>query len=276
MSEQKPNRHHLFGPSSMDRRYSCPMSLYEEKGKPETSSEDSRLGDAYHAEMHRVLKKITDSEGRLWPFEPAWFDDLSDLAAIMLDRVMTIVAGTTDWQQTQIPPDVRLFSEQRLELNDPVTPYLLAMAGEEMLFGTTDVVVVKSDHVCIIDFKTGHNEPVKADDTMQTAIYALMACQKYGKEQAWAHIVNPNFRQEDGYFFTSAALKNVYDMVKQTIEQCADCLANPSDDKYHPTEENCRYCKGNLCCTCKAVHQLVDSIAESPAAVTVKISRMRW
>ena len=270
MTEQKPNSHHLFGPSSMDRRYSCPMSLYEEKGKPEMSSEDARLGDAYHAEMHRILTKITDTEGHIWPFDPSWFDDLSDLAAIMLDRVMSIVAGTTDWQQVKISPNVRLFSELRLELNDPVTPYLLAKAGEEMMFGTTDVVVVEDDYVCIIDFKTGHNEPVKADDTLQTAEYALMACQKFGKEQAWVHIINPNFKQEDGYFFTSDALKNVYAMTKQTIERCADCLVHPSNDKYHPTEENCRYCKGNLCGTCKAVHQLVESIAESPAAVPAK------
>lgn len=270
--EQDANsqKHHLFGPSSLDRRYSCHRSMAEEKDKPSNSSDDSRLGDAYHAEMHKLFVKITDSEGHLWPFEPTWFDGLSDLAAVMLDRVMTIVAGTSEWQTAHISPKIRIFSEITLTLDDSISPIALAKAGEGKLFGTADVVVVKPDEVVVIDFKTGHNEPVKADDTLQTAAYALMACVQFKKEQAWAHIINPNFRQEEGYFFTEDALKKVYHMILEAIEANTDAWRNPKDEDYHPTEENCRYCKGNLCGTCKAVQRMMQKVAESPAAIAPK------
>lgn len=263
-------KHHLFGPSALDRRFSCHMSLAEEKDKPDNSTEDSRIGDAYHAEMHRLFVKITDSDGRLWPFEPAWYDGLSDLAAIMLDRVMTIVAETSEWQTAHIDPHTQLFSEITLSLDDSISPIMLAKAGEDKLFGTADVVVVKNEEVIVIDFKTGHNEPVKADDTLQTATYALMACVQFQKEQAWAYIVNPYFRQEEGYFFTDSALKKVYHIILETIETNIDAWQHPKDEAYNPTETNCRYCKGNTFGTCKAVQRMMTAIAESPAAVIPK------
>lgn len=260
-------KHHLFGPSSLDRRYSCHRSMAEEKDKPSNSSDDSRLGDAYHAEMHRLFTKITDSEGHLWPFEPEWYDGLSDLASVMLDRVMTIVAGTTEWQTATIDPKIQLFSEITLTLDDSISPITLANAGEGKLFGTADVVIVKEEEVIVIDFKTGHNEPVKADDTLQTAAYALMACVQFKKDQAWTHIINPNFRQEEGYLFTEAALKNVYHMILEAIEANTEAWKHPKDEDYNPTEENCRYCKGNLCGTCKAVQKMMVDISASPAAL---------
>ena len=262
-------QHHMFGPSSLDRRAACPKSYAEELGKTSESTEYSRLGDAYHAEMHSILaNRVTDETGRFQPFDDTWFDGISDPAAIMLDRVMTIAYGTKEWRTITPPENMLLFSEMELSLEDKRCKRLLASLGEKPLFGTTDVVIVKDDEIVIIDFKTGHGEPAKADNTLQTAAYALMACVLFKKTAAWAYIVNPNFRQEEGYFFTEDALVKVHMLIQSAILN--SITVKDANEGWNPSEEACKYCKGNLCGTCPAVHQLVDKLANSTAAVTVK------
>ena len=243
------------------------MSYAEEKGKPNIESPYAAAGTEAHEEMHRLLTKITDEEGHIRPFDQSWFDDISDQAAIMLDRVMTIVSGTKEWQNAHLD-GIQLFSEQQLSLEDRRCKELLQSIGEEPLFGTTDVVAVKSDEIIIIDFKTGHGEPAKAENTLQTASYALMACVKYGKVAAWAYIVNPHFSQQPGYYFSEEALITVHQMIGDLIEKCIEAATTRTG--YIPDVENCKYCKGNLCGTCLAVHQIVDKLANSTAAVTVR------
>lgn len=262
-------QHHMFGPSSLDRRAACPKSYAEELGKPSESTEYSRLGDAYHAEMHSILaNRVTNSNGVIQPFDDTWFDGISDPAAIMLDRVMTIAYGTKEWRTITPPENMLLFSEMELSLEDKRCKRLLASLGEKPLFGTTDVVIVKDDEIVIIDFKTGHGEPAKADNTLQTAAYALMACVLFKKTSAWAYIVNPNFRQEEGYFFTEDSLVKVHMLIQSAILN--SITVKDANEGWNPSEEACKYCKGNLCGTCPAVHQLVDKLANSTAAVTVK------
>ena len=261
--------HHMFGPSSLDRRCACPKSYSEELGKQSESTEYSRLGDAYHAEMHSLLvNRVTDENGFFKPFDDTWFDGISDPAAIMLDRVMTIAYGTKEWRTVTPPDNIRLFSELELKLNDHPCKESLASIGEQPLFGTTDVVIVKLDEVIIIDFKTGHGEPAKAENTLQTAAYALMACVQFQVVTAWAYIVNPNYRQQDGYYFTEQALINVHKIIQACIRD--SIVAINANDGWKPSEEACKYCKGNLLGTCPAVHQIVDKLANSPAAVTVR------
>lgn len=261
--------HHMFGPSSLDRRCACPKSYSEELGKQSESTEYSRLGDAYHAEMHSLLaNRVTDENGFFKPFDDTWFDGLSDPAAIMLDRVMTIAYGTKEWRTVTPPDNIRLFSELELKLNDHPCKESLASIGEQPLFGTTDVVIVKLDEVIIIDFKTGHGEPAKAENTLQTAAYALMACVQFQVVTAWAYIVNPNYRQQDGYYFTEQALINVHKIIQACIRD--SIAAINANDGWKPSDEACKYCKGNLLGTCPAVHQIVDKLANSPAAVTVR------
>lgn len=238
------------------------MSYAEEKGKPNIESPYAAAGTEAHEEMHRLLTKITDEEGHIRPFDQSWFEGISDQAAIMLDRVMTIVSGTKEWQNAHLE-GIQLFSEQQLSLEDKRCKELLQSIGEEPLFGTTDVVAVKSDEIIIIDFKTGHGEPAKAENTLQTASYALMACVKYGKVAAWAYIVNPHFSQQPGYYFSEETLITVHQMIGDLIEKCIEAATTRTG--YVPDVENCKYCKGNLCGTCRAVHGVIDDLATSKA-----------
>lgn len=219
--ETAETKHHVFSPSTLERREACPASYKLEEGLPSFDTENAKEGTAKHVAIAELITAYVDGK----PLPDV--DDVDVKAAF--DKFSEILREIPD-------NDLQIFTERRLSYK---------FCGLEVYNGTADVVIVTPEKVVVIDWKFGHREVTEAANNPQGAAYALAAMQEFDRKVADVHFYNPVIHQHSNYTFEG--MEGIRDYVMGVIAECkrdsAPAVAG---------EKQCRYCKAAYYGTCPA------------------------
>ena len=146
-----PDVHARFSPSMANQLIHCPPSLIfgEQCGVEDTGSDYAREGTKAHALCEYLLRSALGEEAQC----PKDID--SEMEACAEDYRDAVL---------ELPRDF-IAVEQRVSLGEYVPG----------CFGTSDCIVIKDDHMHVIDFKYGKGVQVEAEENAQLKCYALGA-----------------------------------------------------------------------------------------------------
>lgn len=218
--ETSETKHHVFSPSTLERREACPASYKLEEGLPSFDTENAKEGTAKHVAIAELITAYVDGK-------PLPYVDVDVKAAF--DKFSEILREIPD-------NDLQIFTERKLSYK---------FCGLEVYNGTADVVIVTPEKVIVIDWKFGHREVTEAANNPQGAAYALAAMQEFDRKVADVHFYNPIIHQHSNYTFEG--MEGIRDYVMGVIAECkrdsAPAVAG---------EKQCRYCKAAYYGTCPA------------------------
>ena len=217
--ETTETKHHVFSPSTLERREACPASYKLEEGLPSFDTENSKEGTAKHVATAELISTYVD--GKPLP-------DIDDADAMSAYNKFSEILR-------EIPDNaLQIFTERRLSYK---------FCGLEVYNGTADVVIVAPEKVIVVDWKFGHREVTEAANNPQGAAYALAAMQEFDRKVADVHFYNPVIHQHSNYTFEG--MEGIRDYVMGVIAKCkrdsAPAVAG---------EKQCRYCKAAYYGTC--------------------------
>lgn len=218
-------KHHMFGPSSLERRMLCPGSFaIESQLENPPSNKYAEEG----AKLHRSI-------------ELADFDGLDE-------NQMEMVTGCLNWLDKRTDVKDVVYYEKTMSLIGP--------AFDELCFGTVDVVIVGKT-LRIVDWKFGFNPVEYAKDNIQLATLAAMAMQKYGYDSCEVSVVQPRIgRWNDSYTFTdlSALITSISGVIETAKAPGAPCI---------PGEKQCKYCRGCHWAACPSLSRETEWLSET-------------
>ncbi len=228
--ETTETKHHVFSPSTLERREACPASYKLEEGLPSFDTENSKEGTAKHVATAELISAYVDGK-------PLPDVDDTDVKAAF-DKFSEILREIPD-------NDLQIFTERKLSYK---------FCGLEVYSGTADVVIVTPEKVVVIDWKFGHREVTEAANNPQGAAYALAAMQEFERKVADVHFYNPVIHQHSNYTFEG--MEGIRDYVMGVIAECkrdsAPAVAG---------EKQCRYCKAAYYGTCPAYAEFAAKTA---------------
>jgi len=242
------NKHHPFGPSSLRRRELCPGSYRMEEGLPEVESDVAARGTRLHGAIAEMISGVSVNDT----------DEDTDITS----DDMALVTDMFDYFASEL----RQFGEAKTIATEQRLSYKLY--GEELYFGSSDVVLVAHDMATIIDWKTGFREVAPAEDNLQGAAYALAAMQTYGVGLVKVAFYNPVIHQISEHAYTDAT--GIAQSILGIIE-----TAKAADAPCRPGEEQCRYCKAAAAGCCPAyMAEHEQAVATATAEPRVIITRL--
>jgi hypothetical protein len=213
------SKHHLYGPSSLERRSLCPWSAKAEMNLPEDTNPYAEAGTRIHAAAAAYVM------GQ----EPPKLESMEEQEAFE--------GIAAYWDRFRASHEVlTVQAERRVAFK---TPW-----GEEIYHGTVDVIANCADGVWIIDWKTGRRKVEDAGDNWQGAGYALSVMQECKLTEVNVIFFNPVARQE-----TTARFDDMDTLFSQINGVLQKCEAASSADAV-PGETQCRYCKAAKAGTC--------------------------
>lgn len=227
--ETTETKHHVFSPSTLERREACPASYKLEDGLPSFDTENAKEGTLKHAAIAELITAYVD--GKPLP-------DINDVdVKSAFDKFLEILREIPD-------NDLQIFTERKLSYK---------FCGLEVYNGTADVVIVTPEKVIVIDWKFGHREVTEAANNPQGAAYALAAMQEFDRKVADVHFYNPVIHQHSNYTFEG--MEGIRDYVMGVIAECkrdsAPAVAG---------EKQCRYCKAAYYGTCPAYAEFAAKV----------------
>ena len=227
--ETTETKHHVFSPSTLERREACPASYKLEEGLPSFDTENAKEGTLKHAAIAELITAYVD--GKPLPD----IDDVDIKSAF--DKFLEILREIPD-------NDIQIFTERKLSYK---------FCGLEVYNGTADVVIITPEKVVVIDWKFGHKEVTEAANNPQGAAYALAAMQEFDRKLADVHFYNPVILQHSNYTFEG--MEGIRDYVMGVIAECkrdsAPAVAG---------EKQCRYCKAAYYGTCPAYAEFAAKV----------------
>ena len=228
--ETTETKHHVFSPSTLERREACPASYKLEEGLPSFDTENAKEGTLKHAAIAELITAYV--YGKPLPD----IDDVDVKSAF--DKFLEILREIPD-------NDLQIFTERKLSYK---------FCGLEVYNGTADVVIVTPENVVVIDWKFGHKEVTEAANNPQGAAYVLAAMQEFDRNVADVHFYNPVIHQHSNYTFEG--MEGIRDYVMGLIAECkrdsAPAVAG---------EKQCRYCKAAYYGTCPAYAEFAAKTA---------------
>ena len=112
------------------------------------------------------------------------------------------------------------------------------------IFGTVDRVIIKGDHVDLVDFKFGVGEIDDADMNIQGQAYLLGVMDKFPELQtATVHFLIPRRDEVLTHNYTRADMEDIRLRINMIVEK-----AELENAEAIPNTEGCRYCKHKLSC----------------------------
>lgn len=230
--ETTETKHHVFSPSTLERREACPASYRLEEGLPSFDTDNSKEGTSKHAVTSDLITAYI--AGKTLPT----VDDADVMAAF--DKFSDVLRNPEISNEK-----LQIFAERKLSYK---------FCGLEVYNGTADVVIVTPEKVIVIDWKFGHREVTEAANNQQGAAYALAAMQEFDRKVADVHFYNPVIHQHSNYTFEG--MEGIRDYVMGVIAECkrdsAPAVAG---------EKQCRYCKAAYYGTCPAYAEFAAKTA---------------
>ena len=223
---QADSEHHLFSASGSSQWLSCGMSIWEQFGMPDTTSDAAIEGTAAHNLAEMCLKEN---------LRPSDVDGVTEEMAEFVGKYIDYVKHVVE--------DGRMWIEQRIDLNKWI------MGGR----GTADIVAICSKTLHIIDLKYGKGVQVFAEDNSQLKLYALGALDRFLEtgievEKVVVHICQPRLYHYQSAELGIEELLAFGEHVSKWIQRCLD-----KEVDYNPSERACQWCKAQA--TCSALYQ---------------------
>jgi hypothetical protein len=237
-------KHHLNGPSNLERRALCPASLNIERRLPECpSNPDAESG----TNMHKAIElMINNQEIDMLNLSPDDFE--------MIKKCFDFIKGIAG-------KNSNIFTESTMRLFDADNSIIT--------FGTADVVIITADgELIVIDWKFGRLPVEYAKDNIQLATLAAMAMQKYDKQSCTVMIIQPYLnRWKDNFEFTN--FESIRDYVKDIIAKCESVTAG-----FNPGEKQCKYCRGMAHAECPAVNNMALALMDRKQDIEKQLETM--
>lgn len=229
MGEQK---HHLYSPSSMERRYLCPASAKAEKDMPEFTSDAAESGTRIHEQASLLINQLANGEIKVEPLADVAEQEKAESIRDFFLREKIAMDGTTVF-----------LTEHKVTYGTPMV--------HELFNGTVDAIMKREDgSVDIFDWKTGMNPVDEADSNWQGAMYAIAAMQGCLATEARVVFYNPTIKQTTRAEFNVGDMKLIEERVIDVIGKC-----EPEDAPCVAGLKQCRYCKAALGGTCAAFRE---------------------
>lgn len=112
------------------------------------------------------------------------------------------------------------------------------------IFGTVDRVIIKGEHVDLVDFKFGIGEIDDADMNIQGQAYLLGVMDKFPELQtATVHFIIPRRDEVLTHDYTRADMEDIRLRINMIVEK-----AELENAEAIPNTEGCRYCRNKLSC----------------------------
>lgn len=249
-----PTGHALLSPSSSHRWLVCTPSAILESSEPSTFSVYAEEGTEAHAlaeiKLSYMLGHINDDEYETrfehFKLTSKYYNlEFNDYVNDYCQEVMTIVKE--DYKHL----NVKVYLEEYVKFED-----IVPNGG-----GTSDVVIVGSNFIHIIDLKFGKGVPVSAIGNPQLRLYALGAIKTHVREcscqEARMTIIQPRLDDMSTDFISVAELNNwAVNFVKPQAQ-----LAIAGKGELVPGE-HCKFCKLKGKCKALADKQLAIAQAE--------------
>ena len=232
-----PGKHHLFGPSSLERRALCPASARLEEGLPETESPYAAEGTMLHSVVAYWMSRRSMQE--LPP-------DVPELSVEQLEACRRCY----EFAECVIPEKAAIHIEQSINLRN---------WSEELLTGTPDIVADDGESLIVIDWKFGRNPVAPASENHQGAGYAAMSMQTYKRKRATVYFYQPRIlhygESPNSYTFTDcpAIVSNIRDIIAKCNEPAAPAVSG---------ERQCKYCRAKDHGICPAVSPMIPALAD--------------
>jgi hypothetical protein len=226
------SEHAKISPSGFYRLALCPGSQRLEADQPNTSSVYAQEGTA----AHELAAKALDSGlaasayvGQLIIVEEKQFQ----VTAEMAEYVQQYIDCVEKYKGTG-----HMLVEHRVDFGGSVVA--------EDCWGTSDVVVIKSDEYQVHDLKYGRGLKVEATNNEQLALYALGCLDEFGTlgiERVRMVIHQPRLNHVSEWVATVGELTQFAKKAKRVIE-----IAALSDAPLAPGAKQCRFCKAASIC----------------------------
>ena len=112
------------------------------------------------------------------------------------------------------------------------------------IFGTVDVVIIKGDHVDVVDYKFGRGEIDDSDINIQGQAYLLGVMDKFPKlKTATVHFIIPRRDEILTHSYKREDMEDIRLRINLIVEK-----AEVENAEAIPNSEGCRYCKHKLSC----------------------------
>lgn len=253
--------HAILSPSSAERWFNCPGSLYATKDLPDVNTSYAKEGTTAHALAEFCLKfnkKAVDSLGKLITPNGIYVDEeMAEAVQEYVDTVNGIKASMSDLLIVDI--------EQKLDFTDlldiaSVKDTISADTDKFEAFGTADAIILGDGELQIHDLKYGKGVQVYAEDNKQLMIYALAAYQYYSLccdiTKISMHIHQPRLHHHSEYSVTPDELLAFGEKLKERAVKAYTVYLNgpTNDDDFCAGESQCRFCKAAGNCEALAKH----------------------
>lgn len=234
-----PGAHAKLSPSSSSRWISCPASVrMTEDLPPEPDSPYAREGTIAHAlaeieagrEFGLLDKRTYNREYKAWlkefraeGYADGTLEEMSEHVEtylVLLRERMALYAGSM------------LLLEQRMD------------SGVEKCWGTSDAVIVSTEHVEIIDFKYGAGVPVSALGNSQLRLYGCGALDTYGDVLGDTKVIRMTVSQPRLHSVSTEEMtpEELRTWRSEDVAPRAELALHTDDAPFGPTPEACRWC----------------------------------
>lgn len=210
---EAPPAHHIFGPSTMGNRASCPAWMKDEESERVFADEGTL--------MHKSA-------------ETSNLDGLNDEQKDCVQTCLRYVERLESDAQV-------VLKEQRLSILGGLT------------FGTADRIIKRSVkgkiHLDVVDFKFGRNSVAEAASNLQGWCYVLGALDLFPEAaSATVHFILPRRDEVDTHTFSRADYSRMALGIKVVIERAALFEKTNDVSLMNPTASNCLYCGRKALC----------------------------
>ena len=238
--------HALLSPSGSHRWLHCTPSARLEAALPDTESEAARRGTLAHEISEAKLRQLFIDPRPKRTFNAAlnkmrkhelYEAVMEEHTDAYVDYVQRLVHAFPS------PPHIAV--EQRVDLTDYVPES----------FGSSDLIIIGSGKMHVIDYKNGSGVPVSAEDNPQMKLYALGAYKAFAPwfpiSEVHLSIVQPKVWAEPSEWSLSVAdLLAWGDSIKPTAQAAFDGIG-----EFVPGS-HCGFCRAKSTCRARVEHLL--------------------
>jgi len=221
--------HASLSPSGSDRWMTCPGSVNAERGLPDVESSYAKEGTRAHGILEMALRLGLEPAALSEPDMP---EDMVEAVGHAVDFIRTQTAIAELLGQT-----IEVHPEEKLDILNP----------QHDVWGTSDLVLVKSDEMDVADYKHGQGIVVEPDNNTQLMLYAIGARRRHGPRPRYRLVViQPRARHIGGpvreWKLTDAQL--------MAFKAEAEAAAYATLDPFAPrvAGAHCRFCRAASRC----------------------------
>ncbi len=237
---EQQSAHALLSASSASTWLNCPPSARLGETLPDTASEYAAEGSLAHEAAELVMRKYLEPMGvkafnnRLKKLKenPLWQDEMLEHANTYKEFISELYMKYADKPTAGI--------EKRLDFSH------IAPEG----FGTSDLVMIGGDTLCVVDYKYGKGVSVSAENNPQMMLYALGAHALYGLfyqiEKVVMAIVQPRIGSITSFEMPLESLLAWGEYAKPIAQIAFEGKGEFKDG------DHCRFCRARSLCRARA------------------------